>query len=467
MRIKPSLALFSAACLFVTATQADDLFSAKLQLSCRSAGGNNGKLATQKLRETDVIGAAIGSSDRNTIKRFGLVYNATANALQVVDNTGALVTNVLFFNGGAFTSTAKQSSELTFVFLPDVADAVGTAVINEKAAKRNTGTKKDRANINATLQLYLVDDQNLGGSGPVGGGIGDTNTNTTVSASVVATNISNLKWFTVNPDGTITTNGVDESLATTNGNGGSTVTVVTNANGSITTVTNAAPPVVTTVTNANGSITTITNAASPGVTLVTNADGSITTITNAPSPTSGVFTNSDGSVVMSSTNSDGSIVTVTTSTNGTVTTTTNMTTSVGGPGTTDVSIDVPAIATASSAGIPSSSAASGSGTFFSLLSVTSSNSNVRVCTGRFTAGKRFIGGVSINTNTPPDTNAVSTPITTPSTDTNNISGTNGIGGTNSISGTNGTSITTNSPTTGTSTGTSGTTSGSTGTLTVP
>lgn len=441
MRIKPALALVAAAaCVFTTAATADDLFSAKLQLTCRTAGGSNGKLTTQKLRETDVIGTAIGSSDRNTIKNFGFVYNATANALQVVDNTGALVTNVLFFSGGAFTSGAKESSELTFVFLPDVGDAVGTAVINEKVAKSNTGAKKDKANINASLQLYLVDDQNLGGSGPVGGG---TNTNTTVSASASTTNASSLKWFTVNPDGTLTTNGVDESLVVTNANGSSIVTVVTNV---------------------DGSITTVTNAASSGVTVVTNADGSITTITNAPSATVGVSTNINGSVVVVSTNSDGSIVTVTTSTNGTVTTTTNMTTAVGGTGTTDVSIEVPTIATASSAGIPSTAAASGSGTFFSLLSVTSSNSNVRVCTGKLTAGKRFIGGVTIDTNTPPSTNAVTAPITTPSTDTNSVSGTNGT----STTVTNGTSVTTsNSTTTGTSSGTSGTITGSSGTLTIP
>src|SRR4051794_20089697 len=103
MKIKHSLAVFTTtSCLLTIAAQADDLFTAKLQLSCRTLSG--GKLVTQKVKETDVIGAAVGNTDKNTIKNFGFVYNATANALQVVDKSGALVTNVLFFSGGAFTS---------------------------------------------------------------------------------------------------------------------------------------------------------------------------------------------------------------------------------------------------------------------------------------------------------------------------------------------------------------------------
>jgi len=279
--------------MLTIAAQADDLFSAKLLLTCRTAGGD--KLNTQKVKETDVIGAAVGSNDKNTVKNHALVYNSTANALQVVDSTGALVTNVMFFSGGAFTSGSSESAELTFIFLPDVGDAVGSAVITEKAAKNNSGTKKDKANITGNLQLYLVGDQTLGGSGTgTGGGGGDTNTNTTVTASGATAN------------GTV----FGSSGATNGPNGGALKWFMTNANGTVTT--------------------------STGGTVTTNADGTLTANTD----------NSTGG---------------------------NGTANSGG------NISRPGTAAASS----TNSSTSG-GTFFTLASLTQNNTNVRICTGKFT-----------------------------------------------------------------------------------
>src|SRR5262245_8672523 len=109
MTIKGALAtVVTAACAFTMSAQADDLFNATIQISERGLG-SNGKLTTKKVNQKNIIQQFTGATSSSELKNFAFVYNATADALQVVDSTGAVVTNVIQFGGGAFTFDTKES----------------------------------------------------------------------------------------------------------------------------------------------------------------------------------------------------------------------------------------------------------------------------------------------------------------------------------------------------------------------
>jgi hypothetical protein len=302
-RVLPAISI--AACLLTLPATADDLFTATLRVTERGLG-SSGKLTNTRVNEKDIITAATGATG-SSLKNFALVYNATADALQVVDSTGAVVTNVMQFAGGAFTSDSKQSDRLTFIFLPDQSEASGSAILAERAAKAQTGTAKDRVSISGNLQFFLANGQTLGGSGATGGG---TNTNAVATAAVV--------------------NGSSGSPA--GPNGGSTKWFATNANGQLV------------FTNSTLGIGTETNG------------------TGAANGTTGGATAQAATPSVSSTNTT-------------------------------------------------------SASFFTLASLTQTNTGVLICTAKLSAGKRFVGSSATNTNGT-GTNATAT-VVRPSVTTTN------------------------------------------------
>jgi hypothetical protein len=84
-----------------------------------------------------------------------LVYNSDADSIQVVNRTnGELVCDVFQFQGGTVVTNGDRLERLTFVFVPDQSDSVGSAVLRERA----TGTDVNdvnRARINGRIQFTM------------------------------------------------------------------------------------------------------------------------------------------------------------------------------------------------------------------------------------------------------------------------------------------------------------------------
>jgi len=139
---------------------AEDMFRLNFRATCRSLGAN-GRLDTTRLSERDIIEAATGVSG-NATRQFTLVYNATSDSIQVATTNGTVVADVIQFQGGASTSDGRRSSRLTFMFVPNQTNAIGSAVINERAASSQNANGTNRAAISGIVQFALTDDITLG-----------------------------------------------------------------------------------------------------------------------------------------------------------------------------------------------------------------------------------------------------------------------------------------------------------------
>jgi len=144
--------------------QTNDLFQFSFHGRCQSLN-DQGRLATTRIEEQDLIARCVGTNavdPTGTNSSFALVYNAGSNSVQVVNATnGAFVCDVFEFQGGISNTDGRRLERMTFVFAPDQAEAIGSAIINEKIKH-----KADRASISGQLQFALAT--------PVSG-TGDTN----------------------------------------------------------------------------------------------------------------------------------------------------------------------------------------------------------------------------------------------------------------------------------------------------
>jgi hypothetical protein len=167
MNIKQVMAacLVAASATAVSA-QTQDLFRVAFKANCVATGAN-GLSRNSKITDKDIIARCISSngvSSRALVRNYALVYNTSADSLQVVSAAnGTLVCDVVQFQPVAFTSDPRQTDQFAFMFLPDQTTAFGSAVISQR--NRNlTGSANDRANITGKLQFVLTGDMALGGT---------------------------------------------------------------------------------------------------------------------------------------------------------------------------------------------------------------------------------------------------------------------------------------------------------------
>src|ERR1041385_5442068 len=159
MKMKQTLSVFAAiATLSATAVSAQDLFLVKFKAT--GTPGNNGT-GSVKITEKNLIEQCVGTgfSDQQIKQNFALVYNTASDTIQVVNQAdGTPVCDVFQFQGGTITTVNQNNNNndklvrLTFVFVPDQADSVGSAVINEKPGK-NLNSDKAKANIQGKIQF--------------------------------------------------------------------------------------------------------------------------------------------------------------------------------------------------------------------------------------------------------------------------------------------------------------------------
>jgi len=218
MKMRKTIAALAAvATLSAIAVPAQDLFVVKFNAT--GTPGNDGK-GTVKITQKNLIEQCVGTgfSDKEIKNNFALVYNSATDTIQVVNQAdGSVVCDVFQFQGGTVTTANSGNNNndklvrLTFVFIPDQADAVGSATITEKPAK-NLNSDKAKAAIQGKIQFTTAkpfvtvnpqhnnnDTNNTSGSDT--NNVGDTNaapTTTSVdttTASTDTTQLGNLQRF--------------------------------------------------------------------------------------------------------------------------------------------------------------------------------------------------------------------------------------------------------------------------------
>src|SRR5258708_37983217 len=114
------------------ALQAQDLFRLSFHATCRSLN-DQGRLATTRINQTNLIARCVGTNDAfATNSPFALVFNATADSIQVVNLTNsALVCDVFQLQGVVSNSDGARLERLSFLFTPDQTNAVGNAITTE------------------------------------------------------------------------------------------------------------------------------------------------------------------------------------------------------------------------------------------------------------------------------------------------------------------------------------------------
>jgi len=240
MKIQKTIGVLIAVTTLAMAAQGQDLFSVKFKATCKpSDNGNGNGNSTTKMTEKDLIAQCVGTglSTKDLDKNFELVYNPVSDSIQVVNQqTGILLCDVFQFAGGTNVVSGGVLERFVFVFSPNDATAIGSAVITEKSQNGNNNNNNNNSNTNSN--------NNGNTKAKIQGKIQFTMSETSSNDLSLTTGEITGENLT-NSDGSLS-NGIDLS-------GGVDLSMLTNSDGSI---------------NTGGSIS--------GGTFVTNEDGTVT-----------------------------------------------------------------------------------------------------------------------------------------------------------------------------------------------
>lgn len=182
-----------------------ELYAVKFRAVCKPSDKANGH--SSKMNESDLIKQYVGAgfTAKELKHNYALVYNPATDSIQVVNSIdGSLVSDVFLFEGGTNAVAGNQLTRFTFVFAPNVSNAIGSAVITERTRTGQSGNNRNRARISGKIQftlttqlnntnaVALVTGNNIPTSGPTA--------NTTASIS------TNTEYSPLSPTGTVDTN---------------------------------------------------------------------------------------------------------------------------------------------------------------------------------------------------------------------------------------------------------------------
>lgn len=158
MKIQTALAaLIAAATLHAGSAEAQELYRATFRATCRVVD-DDGRIRSVSIRERDLLELCLGEngnglSARELARDYALVFNPEVNALQIVAlSDGALICDVFFFDGGQEINDPRQRERFAFIFSPAQEEAVGTAILTERAVRQRNG-QVSRASISGRLQF--------------------------------------------------------------------------------------------------------------------------------------------------------------------------------------------------------------------------------------------------------------------------------------------------------------------------
>lgn len=174
MKIKTTVAFaVIAASLQALPAPAQDLFKVNFVASCNSSNASRGRITTTSITDRDILANFGGTST----KGLQVVYNTSSDSLQIADSSGNILADVLDFAGGASVADSHQRDRFTFLFVPGISNAIGTAVITETASHTASKATNQRANITGKLQFALTDGTVLGSTNNSGAGFATPATN--------------------------------------------------------------------------------------------------------------------------------------------------------------------------------------------------------------------------------------------------------------------------------------------------
>jgi len=157
MKIDKAIAVIVAAMAFsAVAVQGQDVFRAKFKAKCQPADPSDKE--NKKMTDLDLIQQCVGTgfTDKELKNNFEVVYNPTADSIQVVNESdGSLICDVFQFQPGTNILAENQLTRFVFVFVPGQAESVGTAIITEKPVNTNGGEPK--AKINGKIQFTTTE----------------------------------------------------------------------------------------------------------------------------------------------------------------------------------------------------------------------------------------------------------------------------------------------------------------------
>ena len=120
-----------------TLALSQDLYRLSFSGTARFLNGQD-RLITRRLTAQDLMARCVGTNALGTNPGYELVYNATEDAVQVANLTnGAIACDVLQFQSGVSNVDRRRLERLAFVFVPELNNAVGTAIITERVNQRS------------------------------------------------------------------------------------------------------------------------------------------------------------------------------------------------------------------------------------------------------------------------------------------------------------------------------------------
>jgi len=163
------------------------------------------------------VGSELSKKDAK--RNYELVYNPSTDSIQVVNEAdGSFVSDVFLFDGGTNTIVGDELQRFTFVFSPTESEAIGSAVITERANNKN-----NRARIVGDIQFTLPANFTTGNFLNTAATSSNTDpaSNSTDNRNIVSGNDTNNGTGSTNSDGTTsdgsTNNGSSGSNVSTNG----------------------------------------------------------------------------------------------------------------------------------------------------------------------------------------------------------------------------------------------------------
>jgi hypothetical protein len=147
-----------AVAFYVLAAPAQDMFRVTFTASCKELTTSGGRVTTTTITDKDIVANFNGKAT----SQLELVYNTGTDSLQIADKNGNIFADVIDFSGGASVADTHQRDRFTFLFIPGITNAIGSAVISENAAKTSGHPSGQRANIVGKLQFALADGTVLG-----------------------------------------------------------------------------------------------------------------------------------------------------------------------------------------------------------------------------------------------------------------------------------------------------------------
>jgi hypothetical protein len=305
MNIKTALAAsLLAASLHSVCAQTQTLYRVTFKATCFTTD-SSGQVANTKLTEKDIISHCIGSQGLSThalARNYALAYDPSANLLRVVRlSDGALLCDVIQFQDVASTSDSRQTDQFAFMFVPDQTNSIGTAIITQKVLNNSN----NNANISGKVQFVLTGDLVLGGTNALLGTNVSATTNGLSAAIAAVEAIGNGSTGT-SPSGSTNSTGLTATNATSTT--GTNVASITGTNVASIADTNLASIISTNLTTVPGTTTTTSDSntvftiGTPAITFpptsvfsTTNSVADTNTITSTD--TNSIATNAFATVV--------------------------------------------------------------------------------------------------------------------------------------------------------------------------